>query len=195
MSADRENVMAIVAEAVVDGARQHRACEIVGLDVRTYQRWALLGPGEDGRMGPKTEPANKLSVLERECDSSEFDDERIGFLLRVGALQRDRLQDLDGAVEAFRQVLKADEMHRVALVALAELHDVREEHEALFKVLTTLSDIAENGGKRCELLRRLAKIAEANLGRKEMALALWDEVSRLSPDDEVALRELEGLTP
>lgn len=57
--------MEIVAEAVGDGARQRRACEIVGLDVRTYQRWSVRGPGEDGRMGPNTEPANKLNVLER----------------------------------------------------------------------------------------------------------------------------------
>jgi len=67
VSADREDVMEIVAQAIDDGARQRRACEVVGLDVRTYQRWSLQGPGgEDGRMGPKTEPANKLSVLERQ---------------------------------------------------------------------------------------------------------------------------------
>jgi putative transposase len=65
MSSDREDVMEIVAQAVSDGARQRRACEIVGLDVRTYQRWSVKGPGEDGRMGPKTEPANKLTGLER----------------------------------------------------------------------------------------------------------------------------------
>ncbi|MCA1734271.1 MAG: DDE-type integrase/transposase/recombinase, partial [Acidobacteria bacterium] len=58
--------MEIVAEAIKDGARQRRACEIVGLDVRTYQRWSVQGPGEDRRMGPKTEPANKLNALERQ---------------------------------------------------------------------------------------------------------------------------------
>lgn len=79
MSANREDVMVIVNEAIASGARQRPACEIVGLDVRTYQRWALLGPGEDGRMGPKTEPANKLTVLERRkiiqvATSAEFRD-------------------------------------------------------------------------------------------------------------------------
>lgn len=58
--------MVIVAEAVGDGARQRRACEIVCLDVRTYQRWSVQGPGGDRRMGPKTEPANKLNALERQ---------------------------------------------------------------------------------------------------------------------------------
>jgi putative transposase len=66
VSADRQDVIAIVTEAIDDGARQRRACEIVGLDVRTYQRWSVQGPGEDGRTGPNTEPANKLTVLERQ---------------------------------------------------------------------------------------------------------------------------------
>lgn len=66
MSADREDVMVVVAEAVSAGARQRRACEIVGLDVRTYQRWAVRGSDGDRRMGPKTEPANKLNALERQ---------------------------------------------------------------------------------------------------------------------------------
>ena len=66
MSADREDVMKLVAEAVSAGARQRPACEVVGLDVRTYQRWSVQGPGEDGRKGPNTEPANKLSALERQ---------------------------------------------------------------------------------------------------------------------------------
>lgn len=79
MSADREMVMELVSEAIGAGARQRPACEIVGLDVRTYQRWVLQGPGEDGRMGPKTEPANKLTALERHrivqvATSAEFRD-------------------------------------------------------------------------------------------------------------------------
>lgn len=65
MSEDREQVLELVSEAVRDGARQRNACEIVGLDVRTYQRWCNQGPGEDRRMGPKSEPANKLSEAER----------------------------------------------------------------------------------------------------------------------------------
>lgn len=58
--------MALIGQATQDGARQRLACEIVGLDQRTYQRWAGQKFGEDRRMGPKTEPANKLTTVERE---------------------------------------------------------------------------------------------------------------------------------
>lgn len=79
MSAERDDVLVLVTEAIKNGARQRPACEIVGLDVRTYQRWTLQGPSEDGRMGPKTEPANKLTDLERQkivqiATSAEFRD-------------------------------------------------------------------------------------------------------------------------
>ncbi|MBM4398521.1 MAG: tetratricopeptide repeat protein, partial [Deltaproteobacteria bacterium] len=70
-----------------------------------------------------------LSVLHRECESSSFDDERIGFYMRAAGVQRDRTQDLDGAVESFQAVVRMDDRHRGALEALADLHDVREEHQ------------------------------------------------------------------
>ena len=42
-------------------------CRILGVSVRTIQRWRLEGGGEDGRQGPRTEPGNKLSEVERQA--------------------------------------------------------------------------------------------------------------------------------
>jgi putative transposase len=57
----------LVDEAVGAGARQEAAAEIVGLPVRTLQRWREQGEGggEDRRQGPLTPPANKLRPEER----------------------------------------------------------------------------------------------------------------------------------
>lgn len=54
-----------IDEAVASGARLEAACKIIGLTVRTVQRWRKKGGGEDLRCGPKREPANKLSEPER----------------------------------------------------------------------------------------------------------------------------------
>lgn len=43
------------------------ACRILGMSVRTIQRWRHEGGGEDGRQGPRTEPGNKLSEAERQA--------------------------------------------------------------------------------------------------------------------------------
>ena len=60
----RDLVLGLIQESVEAGARQSKACEILGLDPRTPQRWRKQGIGEDRRAGPKTPPANKLSKEE-----------------------------------------------------------------------------------------------------------------------------------
>jgi putative transposase len=56
------------------------ACRILGVSIRTIQRWRLQGGGEDERQGPRREPANKLSEAERQevlavATSAEFRDQ------------------------------------------------------------------------------------------------------------------------
>ena len=57
-------ILKLIDDAVARGARQGKACEILGLDCRTVQRWKR-GPVEDQRRGPRRSPANKLSDTER----------------------------------------------------------------------------------------------------------------------------------
>jgi putative transposase len=71
-------IRTLVAEAVAAGARRWKACEMLGIAVRTLQRWG--DDREDGRHGPKSAPANKLSATERRrivaiATSAEFRDE------------------------------------------------------------------------------------------------------------------------
>jgi transposase InsO family protein len=67
-ASDRVTAVALIEEAVVSGAREWKACETLGISVRTLQRW-IEGRSEvkrDGRKGavhPKA--ANKLSEAER----------------------------------------------------------------------------------------------------------------------------------
>ncbi|HPV04010.1 MAG TPA: tetratricopeptide repeat protein [Myxococcota bacterium] len=137
--------------------------------------------------------ADLLGILNSEVAASEYDDEKIGFLMRVGALQRERLGNLDGAVAAYKQIAQADEMHRPALTALSELHDQRGEWEELFNVLSRLSDVAPESHVRSGLQRRMAVLAEEKLEQSETALGLWDEVSRADMSDVEALRNLQRL--
>jgi putative transposase len=56
--------VANIDEAVAAGATQAAACELVGIDERTVQRWRARPDGVDQRRGPKTRPANTLSAAE-----------------------------------------------------------------------------------------------------------------------------------
>jgi putative transposase len=55
---------ALIAGAVTAGARRVPACQLVGLSVRTIERWRAR-PDDDARHGPRHAPANKLSGAER----------------------------------------------------------------------------------------------------------------------------------
>ena len=61
-------ILELIEEAVISGARLAPACQMVGLSVRTVQRWRAASGGEDGRQGPKTNPRNKLSPAEELFD-------------------------------------------------------------------------------------------------------------------------------
>lgn len=58
-------MLGLLDEAVNAGARLVPACEVVGLDPRTVQRWRVQCVGEDRRAGPITKPRNALSSKER----------------------------------------------------------------------------------------------------------------------------------
>lgn len=64
---ERDQVMAMVAEAVKAGARQERACAIISLSERTLQRWHNdRGQGAGDRRPARIQmPGNKLDALER----------------------------------------------------------------------------------------------------------------------------------
>ena len=64
MSAEnRKECLNLVAEARASGARSVKACDLLGVSVRTAERWATQP--EDLRQGPKTKPAQSFTDAER----------------------------------------------------------------------------------------------------------------------------------
>ena len=67
-ASDRGNAINLIEELVQSGVRRAKACEEIGITLRTLQRWTNeASSGEDGRLHPKRKnpPANKLSEDER----------------------------------------------------------------------------------------------------------------------------------
>jgi transposase InsO family protein len=58
-------ILALIETAVRTGARRGPACRLVGLSVRTVERWRT-GLAADARHGPHHRPANQLTAHERE---------------------------------------------------------------------------------------------------------------------------------
>ncbi len=66
MSIDRQNIVTLINEACDAGARQDKACEIVGLSAKTFQRWERTDNEQDDRLEAKQAPKNKFTELERQ---------------------------------------------------------------------------------------------------------------------------------
>jgi len=76
---EREKAIILVQDAGKAGARQCKACEILGISERTLQRWQMQTPSakEDQRRHTQREPANKLSPEEKQtiidiCNSENY---------------------------------------------------------------------------------------------------------------------------
>ncbi len=51
---DRQEMMSLIDETVASGARKHKACEILGISLRTLQRWQIrLADGRADAVRPE----------------------------------------------------------------------------------------------------------------------------------------------
>ncbi len=66
MKKERIEIIALIEEAQEAGARQSKACEIIGISPKTLQRWHRPDNGQDGRLQARHEPVNKLTEFERQ---------------------------------------------------------------------------------------------------------------------------------
>jgi len=66
MSAERQDILDLIDEARTAGSRLRPACDIIGISVKTYQRWGAPNNRDDGRINAGQSPANKLSEIERQ---------------------------------------------------------------------------------------------------------------------------------
>jgi len=116
--------------------------------------------------------------------------ERIGLLLRLAGLRRDRLGDVDGAIEGYRAVLDQDPRNREALEALRSLYALRGEDALLEEVLRRLiplqDDPADVKAVRLELFECLVR-----MGKRQEAIEAAGRILDLSPHRKEELLRLE----
>lgn len=111
-SPDRRKTVELIETAMARGARQDKACEVLGLSERTYQRWTQQG-GVEADQRPlvvRQSPANKLSEAERQqildtCNSAPFSALPPSQIIPILADQGQYL----ASESSFYRVLRADD--------------------------------------------------------------------------------------
>ena len=124
-----------------------------------------------------------VGILHETVDLIEDEAERVGVLLEMGAVYRDRLQEPDAAVEYFNRVLTIDDSNAEALDALEALYDGQGANDQLVAVLDKKLRIAMASEARQGILFQLASVWAERLGANDEAEAIYREMLDEFPTD------------
>lgn len=129
--ADRQMAITLIDEAVASGARQFKACEVLGLSPRTLQRWKKSGL-VDQRTTREYTPTNKLSDEERQrildiANSEEFQSQSPKQIVPTLA---DRGEYVASESSFYRVLRDADMMHHRGKSAPPTPQEKPEGHKA-----------------------------------------------------------------
>jgi len=109
MSNERIEIVELISEAQDSGSRQSKACEIIGISTKTFQRWSQSKHQKDGRIESSHVPANKLTEHERKLIISTANEEKYSALSpsKIVPLLADEGRYI-ASESSFRRVLKAE---------------------------------------------------------------------------------------
>jgi len=135
-----------------------------------------------------------LLELYRDAADAALDmDNRKQFLFKIAEIQESAMEDLDAAINAFRDVYEIDDRDRHAITSLDRLYHQAERFEDLTIHLRTQIEQEPEAAQRNELRGRLAKVFEENLEDLPSAVDVYEEALTEPGGDYAALAELERL--
>jgi len=149
-------------------------------------------------------------ILSRQAQAHLDEAVQAGILFRLGDVREERLHDVEGAVEAYREVLERDPAHGAARAALERLvanEDVRgqvvailepvyeseRDDERLADLLVTKLSVTREASDRAQIYARVCELAETRLNDPVRALDAAGGWVLEDPVSEQALFELERL--
>jgi tetratricopeptide (TPR) repeat protein len=120
-------------------------------------------------------------TLEAELELVDAPQDRLTLLARIGQVRRSRLNDIEGALEAYRKALVLEPSHAPTRAALEELlsdrgarreaaailrplYEAEAEHARLLRVLDIEAEVNESPGEKLAIYAQAASVAEGPLG-------------------------------
>ncbi len=122
-----------------------------------------------------------IEILEGKTQALENPDEVVAARLKLAEAYEDRLGDVDKAIEAYRQVLAADELNLAALKGLERLYARTSRWQDLLQVLETQFDVVQTEKERIQILMQLAGMWEEEFIKPEKAAERLEQVLEIDP--------------
>ncbi|MCA9597831.1 MAG: hypothetical protein KC776_31180 [Myxococcales bacterium] len=151
---------------------------------------ALTLLAEDAEM--RSEYSDAVEYLHRLAKGGTLEGEaKVDVLLREARLVAEGLDDAEGAIERYESLLKnQDPKNRIALDAIADLHEKRQNPKGTADALERLLLITEEPGEKLGVAQRLAGLYEGELDDPRAAVKILDVIRELDEEDFDALQRL-----
>ncbi|HMA91344.1 MAG TPA: tetratricopeptide repeat protein, partial [Polyangiaceae bacterium] len=199
------------------GAVYERELGDVSRAIDTYQKVLELDPDDLealGRLDVLYQTAENwqelLSVLTHEAELSPDPAESVSFQYRIAEIYDKRLEDVERAVELYREILEVQNDHRPTLDALEAIKSGEKAPLAAASVLEPVYEAAgqwpnlisvlevqvaycEEPYAKSELLHRIAALYEESLGQHGLAFDTFARAVQVDSTNEQSLGSLERL--
>jgi tetratricopeptide (TPR) repeat protein len=199
------------------GAVYERELSNVAHAIDTYQRVLELDPDDLtalGRLDVLYQAAGNwqelLSVLTHEAELTADPAEAVGYQYRIAALYEKHLEDVERAVELYRDILGIQPDHEPTLEALEgikqgtesplaaaavleQVYDASGDWERLISVLEVQARFADDQYARVDLLQRIAGLYEESLNDPARAFDVYARSISVDSQNEDTLGALERL--
>ncbi|MBN1769903.1 MAG: tetratricopeptide repeat protein [Deltaproteobacteria bacterium] len=153
-----------------------------------------------------------VEILPREEGIAENEDEALMFKFDRGQVLQQELQDVSGAITAYREILDINPQHAATRASLELLYaegaqqmeiagilepiyQAGDEWERLARLLEHKVELYEEPVERIEVIQRIAELYENRLGAPESAFQWLGRGLLLAPDDDRTADELDRLAP
>lgn len=133
-----------------------------------------------------------LALYRSQIDVAETDAERVTLLEKSAGVDRDQKNDLDKAIDVYREILDIDPQHVGASEALDQLLSQRERWSDLAEHLRHRIQYA-SGAQEIQLRQRLGTLLAEKLEDRVMAIDTFEEIARQNPEHAESVAALEKL--
>jgi len=137
--------------------------------------------------------AELLDVYRKKVDITTEPDDRLRLLFQIASIYEEMLQNADGAIETYSEILGHDADNLHALRALDRLYVAGEQWQELADNLTRQLVLCEEISEQVRLQVRLAQLRESQLGEVAAAVETYRQVLDLDPTNREAITALERL--
>ncbi|MBP7288872.1 MAG: tetratricopeptide repeat protein [Nannocystaceae bacterium] len=165
-----------------------------------YERTLAVDPGNFAAVDALIEVhrrtdnfAELVSAVVRKAEMIENPDDQKKLLLYAATIRESVMEDAEGAIKLYQQVLAIDDADRTALDALVKLYIQLERWEQLKDVYQRLSELATDPDDRRQALYVLGQVYDSELHDVPRAIDTYQAVLDLDPSDGQAIAALDRL--